>query len=140
MLLELGPTDIDAANGWMRFARRVLCELRMTPERFGGVASDAFLSSWADLIDQWSTRSSGEIFRWTAEIDDDLAAYLIAGWLRLAEQPIYRAEFALPPSDPRHRFGNHVIRSMLAGLEACDAAHAHCAQELTATMADLRRA
>lgn len=138
MLVELGPTDIDAATGWMRFARRVLCELRMTPERFGGVATETFMEHWSDLIDQWSIAAKGDTFRWTGDIDDDIVAYLVAGWLRLAQLPVYYTDFGLDRCDPRFRFGSHVIRSMVAGLEQCDEAHAHCAHALASTMAELR--
>ena len=54
MQVSLGPLDADEMNGWLRFARRVLCDLRTEPGDMDSLFAANLLGEWCAMVDSWN--------------------------------------------------------------------------------------
>jgi hypothetical protein len=120
MLLELGPVPAGDVQQWARFARRMVCELRVDPADLAGVATPDFLDRWDVLIDRWESDAavSNHEFRWSESFDPELAEYLLHGIERCLRSPILTERATAIERVANGPFMMHVVQSFVDGLSA----------------------
>ncbi len=135
MHLELGPVGAGDVQQWARFARRVVSELRVAPADLAGVATDDLLRSWSDMIDRWEHDAAigDEVFRWSADVDVELAEYLLHGLDRTINSDGLRAR--LDRGDHQHwPFTLHVAQALIDGLGAEGRCQEHLCDQVRVTL------
>jgi hypothetical protein len=120
MLLELGPLASPDVQLWARFARRIICEVRVDPDDLDGVVSADLLDEWQRLIDTWDRAAStgSDDFRWSAPIDAELAEYLLHGLERCLHSSLVQERATLTERCIHAPFTFHVLQGFLDGLAA----------------------
>ncbi len=120
MVLDLGPCPAEDALDWSMFARRIVVELRSSPDLAPAVSPD-LLDLWSTTIDQWSAaaadcRRGGRPFRWASEVDPELAEFLLAGLDRGLHSPELRLLCTDDEIERQLPFTVLVLRSFIDGL------------------------
>ena len=136
MLVELGPVAPAEVQGWSRFARRLITELRTDPHELQGIATDDLLCQWSTLIDQWAA-VAGEApvdgsFRWSQPIDCEEAEFLVHGLERCLHSATIGSLVTAEEAERYSPFTLHVIQAFLDGLVAEGTAHEHLADQIRA--------
>jgi hypothetical protein len=120
MVLDLGPCPAEDALSWSKFARRIVVELRSSPDVEGTVPT-GLLDSWATTIDRWSVVAArcveaGQPFRWVSDVEPEMAEFLLAGLDRSLHSDTVR-ELCTEDEIARQRpFTVLVVRSFVDGL------------------------
>lgn len=138
VLIQLGPVQASDVDGWLRFTRRVISDLRTQP---GGLPTDDArmrVAEWSSLIDEWDAALAetepDEDFVWRGSIDPDRAEFLLFALQRsLSSEAV--AESAGPEDMQNHGwFTLHVMQRFIVGLENEGRAHAEYVEQLRAKM------
>ena len=136
MLVELGPLPATGVHQWTRFARRVIVELRANPHDLQGIATEDMLKQWSNLIEQWAAASvdgSDEAsFRWSKEIDSELAEFLLHGLERILHSTEAQARITTEESIMHRPFTMHVVQAFVDGLSAEGQTHIHYVDQIRA--------
>ena len=137
MVLELGPCQADEAAGWVRFARRILLELRAAPESEQPVSSD-LIDLWARTLDDWSRSASeaghrSEPFRWSSEYDPEVAEFQLHGLERCLRSPVVMAWITPQEAHRQQPFTMRVVRAFVDGLNTEGTSCRHYAEEVSAS-------
>jgi len=128
MYLELGPVPAGDVQQWTQSTRRLFCELRAEPGDLEGVATPDLLDAWGRLIDEWSvaaTISEGD-FRWSGNIDAEVASYLLHGFARGIHSERVMAQLTQEEMKQHRPFTFHVAQALVDGLSA----EGECQQQL----------
>ena len=139
MLLELGPVEPADVQQWVRFARRMVCELRLDPADLTGVATPDFLDECTRLMGSWEQTIvlEGASFRWSEPLDCEFAEYLLHGLVRclrspgLAERATHQELIANEP------FSMHVVQALVDGLAAEGSGPEHLCDQVRASLGAL---
>lgn len=139
MLVELGPLAAADVCGWIRFARRVIVELRVDPHDLEGVATDDLLRQWSGLIDEWAqvaqtAEAASTQFRWSTEIDSEVAEFLLHGFERVMRSPGVQAKITEEEAETRRPFSLHVVGAFVDGLEGEGTTHGLYADQIRASL------
>lgn len=138
VLVQLGPVNPSDVDGWLRFTRRVMCDLRTQPAGMATENSRSLITEWNHLIDEWDAALAdtepGEDFVWRGTIDPDRAEYLLFALQRALTSPAVAA--SVGPDDRRDHgwFTLHVMQRFIDSLEDEGRAHAEYVEQLRATM------
>ena len=134
MKVRLGPVKSTDMAAWLRFSRRITCDLRTDP---GDMASDAALGQvreWNRLLDEWSEElepgrsgdrsfSGDATFNWDGDFDPDRAEYL----MHSMQKTIHSATVnkLVTPDDLREHgwLTLHVMQRFIESLATEGAAH-----------------
>ncbi len=141
MLLELGPCPATEADGWTRFARRLIIELRSDPEAMSQVSPD-MVDLWGTYIDRWSDRAAkaeaeGTPFRWSEQIDPEVGEFLLHGLDRCLHSPFIR-EAATPDEAATHKpFTMTVVRAFVDGLATEGESCCHYVDQVLTSFSDV---
>ncbi len=120
MVLDLGPCSAEDALDWSKFARRIVVELRSSPD-FDRASSGDLLEVWSKTIDQWSDQASrcvesDQPFRWASDVEPEMAEFLLDGLDRSLHSPAVR-QLCTDDEVARQRpFTVLVVRSFIDGL------------------------
>lgn len=139
MQLELGPLPIEDVRDWTRFARRLICEIRVDPADLAGLASPDFLMAWSTMVDALERHAAEpmDMFRWSATIDVELAEYLLHGLHRCVHSESLRT-LITPAEQTRHApFTLHLIQSFIDGLTAEGMCHLQMVDQVRTTLGQL---
>lgn len=136
MQLELGPTAAGDVRDWARFARRLVCEMRVDPADLAGVASPDFLTAWADLIDSLDRHAanSGEMFRWSSPLDVELGEFLLHGLHRCVHSESLGNRVTAPERERHSAFTLHLIQAFVDGLTAEGLCHLQLVDQVRTTL------
>ncbi len=135
MLVELGPVAATDVQGWARFARRVIVELRVKPGDLEGIATDDLLGQWSKLVDEWSDTAAGtDTFRWSRTLDTELGEFLLHGLDRCFHSPAVNAMITAEESHAHRGFTVHVFQAFVDGLDSEGVAHEHYADQIRASL------
>ncbi len=120
MVLEVGPCPVDEVTGWVRFARRILVELKTTPDRERPIAVD-LIELWARTLDMWSvaaTEASAaqEQFRWSAEFHPDVGEFMLHGLDQCLNSPVVMGWITPKEAATQQPFTMRVVRAFIDGL------------------------
>ncbi len=117
MLVVLGPVDSVEVCRWIKFARRIICELRLDPDDLHGVVTDDMLVSWSRLIDQWERQAIDEpTFRWSEALESDQAEYLLHGFERCLQSRSIRQSSTAEERETQRQFSMHIVQAFVDGL------------------------
>ena len=138
-MVELGPVPAVEVEGWTRFARRMIVELRVAPGDLEGVASEDLLVRWSDLIDQWATvasegRSPNETCRWSVEVEVEVGEYLLHGLERCFHSPVVQARITETEAQTQRPFTMHLIEAFIDALTAEGVGHEEYAEVIRASL------
>lgn len=134
MLVELGPVSATQVQGWTRFARRLVAELRTDPDDLEGVVCDDFLDQWSHLIDEWATvATADDTFRWSKSLDTEVADFLLHGFVRCYRSPGLANHITDGEVAAHQPFTVHIIRAFLDGLAVEDRSYEHYTDEVRAS-------
>lgn len=120
MVLDLGPCPAEDALSWSKFARRIVVEVRSSPD-VGETVPSGLLESWSTTIEQWSDAAArcheaNRPFRWVSEVEPEMAEFLLDGLDRCLHSPSVR-DLCTEEEVARQRpFTVMVIRSFVDGL------------------------
>jgi hypothetical protein len=132
VLLELGPVPSATVVAWTRFARRMLCELRVEPSELADLAVPDLVGPWAQLIDAWAAEAGDRAsFRWSGELDEDLAEYLLHGYQRFLRSTVLARRATRAELGDHRAFSLHVAQAFVDGL-AAEGRHLAAAQAYAA--------
>ncbi len=139
MLLELGPVDALAVQKWTRFARRMVCELRVDPVDLVGVATPDFLDRCTDLIDHWERHALGDDqeFRWSESIEPELAEYLLHGIDRCLQSPTFIDRITAIERELHEPFMMHIVQALVDGLSGEGRCSEHLCDQVRASLGQL---
>lgn len=139
MQLELGPTAAGDVRDWARFARRLICEIRVEPDDFQGIASPDLLNAWSAMIDALDSHpaSFDQMFRWTGMIDVELAEYLLHGLHRCVHSEALRSRITDEERARHAPFTLHLIQSFVDGLTAEGSCHLQLVDQIRTTLGQL---
>lgn len=137
MLLALGPLPPADVRNWVRFARRVVCELRLDPGDLAGVVDADSLDGWSDLLDSWDAAAvaSEDTFRWTDDsIDAEVCAYLLYAMDRVVSSNDVQSR--LTPGEAREHapFTMLVVKSFADGLCSVGTCQSHLVAQVMASL------
>ena len=136
MRLELGPVAAGDMQQWARFARRMICDLRVDPGELRGVATDDFLDQCLGIVDrvERDAGTSERDFRQSYDLDDETAEYVLHGFDRC----LHSAELATVTEIARHRHVTfHVARALVDGLSGESSCSAHLCDQVRTSLGPL---
>lgn len=141
VLLDLGPSPAEDALLWSKFARRIVVELRTSPD-FDRAASGDLLEQWSLTIDQWSDQATrchqaGLPFRWVSEVEPEMAEFLLDGLDRSLHSAAVRELCTDAEVEGQRPFTVLVARSFIDGLAAEGAGCRQYADQVTASLRGL---
>ncbi len=160
MQLELGPIAVEDVISWTRFARRLICEMKVDPADLAGVASPDLLSAWADMIDNLEHHATSQVsqaaqlaildaptppdtaptpdmFRWTGSIDVELAEYLLHGLHRCVHSESLLSRITPQERTKQAPFTLHLVQSFIDGLTAEGLCHLQLVDQVRTTLGQL---
>lgn len=137
--MELGPVDASTVQMWTRFARRMVCELRVDPVDLVGVATPDFLDRCTDMIDCWERDANDgrPDFRWSAALEPELAEYLLHGIDRCLQSPTVVGRITDAERDLYEPFTMHVVQALVDGLSAEGRCSEHLCDQVRASFGQL---
>lgn len=120
VLLDLGPFPAEDALHWSKFARRIVIELRSSPDVDRATTMD-LLDQWSDTIDQWSDQANRCVaadlpFRWASDVEPEMAEFLLAGLDRSLHSQAVRQLCTEAEIERQRPFTVLVLRSFIDGL------------------------
>ncbi len=138
MHLELGPVPAGDVQQWARFARRILCELRSDPGDLTGVATEDFLRVWGAMIDRWEHHAAlgSEVFRWTGDLDVELAEYLLHGADRCLQSKDLNSSISRELGTKHGPFTMQIVQALVDGLSAEGRCQEHLCDQVRASLGD----
>jgi hypothetical protein len=141
MVVHVGPVESKQMEGWLRFARRVLCDLRTEPGDMESRFSQNLLTEWNKLIDQWSATLStihkdGEPeFMWRGELEPDKVEYLLHSLQRTLHSATVAA-WVTPEDLEKHGLVTyHIMQRLTDSLESEGTAHVEYVEQLRSEVA-----
>ncbi len=141
MLVHLGPVDSKQMEGWLRFARRLLCDLRTEPGDMSSRLSKSLLTEWNKLIDQWSVslsidkQNSSRDFMWRGELESDKAEYLLHSLQRTLHSATVAA-WVTPDDLAKHGLVTfHIMQCFINSLESEGVAQFEYVEQLRSEVA-----
>lgn len=121
MVLELGPCPADDVLRWSKFARRILVELRSNDLAERVVSTDV-VDLWSRTLDEWSDEAAGladdVTFRWSTDLEPEVAEYLLHGLERCLHSPTVRGWIRPEEAREQRMFTMQVVRAFVDGLQA----------------------
>ncbi len=128
MVLELGPCPAEDVVRWSKFARRIVIELRSNPD-FDEVPPDV-VDLWARTLDEWTSEAASlpdqdSPFRWTSELEPEVAEFLLHGLDRCLHSPTVMSWVTPDEAREQRMFTMQVVRAFVD----CLAAEGHGCQQ-----------
>lgn len=136
MHLELGPVAAGDVQQWARFARRIVCEMRVDPDDLEGVATTDFLDQCTQLIDVWERDAAlgSADFRWSAPIECENAEYLLHGIDRCLRSNRLVSLATVDELGSHEPFMMHIVQSLVDALSAEGRCSEHLCDQVRASL------
>lgn len=141
MVLELGPCPAEDVLRWSKFARRIVIELRSTPE-YDELVSPDVVDLWAQTLDEWASQAkslSGQDspFRWTSELEPEVVEFLLHGLDRCLHSPAVMSWVTPQEAEEQRMFTMRVVQAFVDGLSAEGHGCQHYADQILTSLSDL---
>ncbi|NNE96185.1 MAG: hypothetical protein HKN24_09180 [Acidimicrobiales bacterium] len=144
MLVHIGPVGAAQMDGWLRFSRRVLCDLRTEPGDLGRTFAQNLLAEWNKLMDEWAAvldetmRAGQPDFVWKGDLDPDEGEYLVYSLQRTIRSTTVAA-WVSPEDLANHGLITyHVLKRLIDSLESEGVAHHEFVEQMRAEVARFR--
>jgi hypothetical protein len=112
----------------------MIVELRANPHDLLGIATEDLLKQWSNLVEQWAAGSVGSsvdaTFRWSKDIDSELAEFLLHGLERILHSPGVRSRITTEEMIRHRPFTMHVVQAFVDGLSAEGQTHVHYVDQI----------
>ena len=140
-MVDLGPCPAEDALSWSRFARRIVGELRASPD-FDRSATGDLLEQWSQTIDEWSDLArrcveADRPFRWASDVEPEMAEFLLDGLDRSLHSSTVRRLCTDAEVERQRPFTVLVVRSFLDGLATEGAGCRQYADQVTTSLQGL---
>lgn len=141
MVLELGPCPADDVVRWSKFARRIVVELRSTPE-YDELISPDVVDLWSKTLDEWLNQAKSMVgdeppFRWTAELEPEVVEFLLHGLDRCLHSPTVMSWVTPAEARDQRAFTMRVVRAFVDGLSAEGHSCQHYADQILTSFGQL---
>ena len=145
MVLELGPYPAEDVQRWSRVVRRILVELRSTPDGEDLVSPDV-IELWSRTLDDWSriadrlTEGGGDDpapFRWTGELEPEVVEFLLDGLERCLHSPTVMSWITPEEAEQQRTFTMQVVQAFVDGLTAEGHGCQHYADQILVSLGGL---
>ncbi len=132
MLVHLGPVDAPQMEGWLRFARRLMCDLRTEPGDMDSQFAKSLLNDWCDLVDDWAAQLNlGEkSFSWRGDLEPDKAEFLLHSLERALHSATVAAWVTEDDLAAHGVVTFHIMQRFIESLEGQGSAHAEYVEQL----------
>jgi hypothetical protein len=126
--VEVGPLPSASARAWLRYARRVLDEVKTGAF---SVPSDVVVE-FERYLDEWDEAAASDTFRWEGQADPAVVEYLLHAWFNLAKAQSRRIDAGEASRRPPEGapFYNRLVEALLDALAAEGRAGSAFAEEL----------
>lgn len=141
-MLEVGPCPTEDVLRWSKFARRILAELRTTSEA-GRLVSNDVVDLWSQTLDDWSATAQAASaepdrpFRWTGELEPEVAEFLLDGLDRCLHSPTVMSWVTPAEAEEQRAFTTLVVRAFVDGLSAEGRSCRHFADQIHVSLGNL---
>lgn len=156
MRLELGPVPAGDVATWCRLARRLSCELRVHPGELEGIATQDLLDGWSQLIEAWDAAANSCLakqdggsakqnstedpsqdtppcnFRWSENVDTELAEYLLHGLDRIIQSSAIKDQLTKSEIHAHGSFTLAIVQAFVDGLSGEGRCHQHFVDQVRA--------
>lgn len=141
MVLELGPYPAEDVLRWSMFARRILVELRSSPDNENLVSPDV-IDLWAKTLDEWTSEAQSRVdqhspFRWETELEPEVVEFLLDGLDRCLNSPTVMSWITPAEAEQQRAFTTLVIRSFVDSLSAEGHSGQHYADQILISLGNL---
>lgn len=123
MLLELGPCPVEDVMRWSKFVRRILVEIRSTPD-YDQMISPDVVELWSRTVDDWAGHAEvtagrpDEPFRWSGLLEPEVVEFLLDGLDRCVNSPLVMSWVTPQDAEEQRAFTTVVIRAFVDSLNA----------------------
>jgi hypothetical protein len=141
MVVELGPCQAEDAVQWLKFARRIITELRSIADSEQVLPPDV-VELWSQTLDEWNATAielgaSGEPFRWSADMEPEVAEYLLHGLDVGLHSPTVLSWMTPVEIESQRAFTKLVVLAFVDGLTAEGRSGRHYADQILVSLGDL---
>jgi hypothetical protein len=121
VVIDVGPLDSPGVLVWTALARKIVRDAENDGEVFGLELPPDVITDFARYVEEWNDAAEqSPQFRWTADVDPDVAVYLVNAFYRLAERmaaaAVERGHRLFP--DEARPFYWALVSALLNALEA----------------------
>jgi hypothetical protein len=135
VVIDVGPLDSAGVLTWTALARKIVRDAENDGEVFGLALPPDVIADFGRYVEEWyEAAEQSPQFRWVADVDPDVAVYLVNAFYRLAERMAAAARergSRLFPDDARP-FYWALVAALLNALEAEGPPRAKFAENLRA--------
>jgi len=122
MLFELGPLPATDVLHWTKVARRIIVELRASPDQPEVVSSDV-IDLWARTLTEWTNAAQKAVtdeqpFRWSSEFEPEVAEFLLHGLDTCLHAPELLQWITPEEAEEQRPTTLAVVRAFIDGLAA----------------------
>ncbi len=141
MVVELGPCQAEDVVRWLKFARRIITELRSTADSEQVLPPDV-VELWSQTLDDWNAtaielEASGDPFRWSVEMEPEVAEYLLHGLDVGLHSPTVLGWMTPAEIEEQRAFTRLVVRAFVDGLAAEGRSGRHYVDQILTSLGDL---
>jgi hypothetical protein len=120
MVVEIGPCPAAEADGWTKFARRMIIELKSDPGLVSQVSPD-LIDLWSEYIDRWAAQAAAadaadEPFRWSESMEPEVGEFLLHGLDRYLHSPFIKQAATEAETEAHMAFTMKLVRAFVEGL------------------------
>jgi hypothetical protein len=125
-------------DGWLRFTRRVMCDLRTEPGDMAVGGAKTLIASWNHLLDEWHADLSdlppGQDFVWEGMLEPDQAEYLLHALQRSLRSTKVSSRVNRGDMQLHGWMTLHIMERFIDSLETEGRAHAEYVEQLRSSM------
>ncbi len=144
MVLELGPYPAEDVQRWSRVVRRIVVELRSTPDNEQLVSPDV-VELWSRTLDEWSRTADSLTaggaapapFRWTGELEPEVVEFLLDGLERCLHSPTVMGWITPEEAEEQRTFTMQLVQAFVDGLIAEGHGCQHYADQILVSLGGL---
>lgn len=141
MVLELGPLPAADVLNWTKFARRIVVELRSTPEVEDLVSADV-IELWSRTLTEWTgaaqQAAGSELpFRWTSDLEPEVAEFLLDGLDKCLHSPAVMSWVTPAEASEQRPVTMTIVRAFVDGLIAESNSCQHYADQILSSLGPL---
>jgi hypothetical protein len=141
MVLELGPLPTADVLKWNKFARRIIVELRSSPDVADLVSTDV-IELWSRTLTEWTgtaqqAEGSELPFRWTSDLEPEVVEFLLDGLDKCLHSPVVMSWVTAAEASDQRPVTMAIVRAFVDGLIAESNSCQHYADQILSSLGPL---